>query len=383
MGTVDDKEDGVLLQVMKIPSIDDTKAFETVLWDSACTGLFVRNSHAVSKGYPSKEKRWRVVTLGGDVKEIDGIIYECCIVDLKRNKHYFSAHGLDKVTWSLNTVLGKGLMRKLFSSVIGAHKMCGAPTVDYLIGLSKASWQPQRMLKSEGGGDFRMWQNNFGTCICGSHPWVGSYVSRSDSLYTVLKVIEASSIYTDSMKIPTCSSYQVKTSPAAIEDFFRAEQLGTVVEPKCGSCRCGKCPMPGSRFSFKEENELKLIESNLRYDDEGRKWVAKYPYLHPRESLKGTKSVAMQSMVTTEKTLMKNEEWGKVYKQQIQDMVERGVARVVPTEEFESYQGHINFLPHLAVVNPKSSSTPVHICFDASRAQEGRTKLEWNPSKGT
>jgi len=260
--------------------------------------------------------------------------------------------------------------------------MCGAPTVDYLIGLSKASWQPQRMLKSEGGGDFWMWQNNFGTCIGVSHPWVGTYVTRSDTFYTVLKVIETNSVYTDSLRVPTCSSYLVKSSPAEAEDFFCAEQLGTVVEPKCGSCRCGKCPVPGSRYSFKEENELKMIQEGLRYDTDEGKWIAGYPFLFPRDNLKGSKSVAIKSMLAMEKTLLKNEKWGKVYGEQIADMLKRVAARIVSEEELSSYTGPINYLPHLAVTNAKSESTPVRICFDASRAQGGGPSLNALLAKG-
>ena len=307
MRAEDETDDGVLLQVMRIPGSGENSEPETVLWDSACTGLFVRNAHATKMGFSSKKKCLRVCTLGGDIKEIDGIIYECHITDLQGNKHYFQAHGLDEVTGTLNTMLGEDLMRKLFPSVVGAHKMCGTQSVDYLIGLSKASWQPERTLKAEGGGDFWIWENQFGSCIGGSHPWVGSYIARSDNLYTVLKVVETDSIYNNSLKIPTCSSYQVKSSVIDSEDFFRCEQLGTSVDPKCGSCRCGKCPVPGSRYSYKEETELKIIDEGLRYDDEKGAWVAAYPFLHPRETLKGSKSIALRSMAATEKTLMKNE----------------------------------------------------------------------------
>ena len=378
----DDEDDGVLLQLMKIPGSGHDAATETVLWDSACTGLFVRNEHAVRMNFESKERRLRVCTLGGEVKEIDGTIFECYITDLKGEKHYFSAHGLDEITGALNTMLGEDLMRKLFPSVIGAQRMCVAGPVDYLIGLSKASWQPQRTIKAEGGGDFWIWENGFGSCIGGSHPWVGNYISRSDNLYTVLKVVETESIYTESLKIPTCSSYQVKTSVADAEDFFRCEQLGTLVDPKCGSCRCGRCPVPGSRYSFKEETELKLIDENLRYDSDNGAWVASYPFLHPRESLKGNKSVALKSMQATERTLAKNVNWGETYKSQIQDMVDRGAARVVSEQELAEYTGHVNYLPHLAVVNPKSDSTPVRICFDASRPQGGGPSLNAVLAKG-
>ena len=110
--------------------------------------------------------------------------------------------------------------------------------------------------------------------------------------------------------------------------------------------------------------------------------MATYPYLFPRETLKGNKSVAFKSMEATERMLRKKGEWGEVYQAQIQDMLDRGAARLVPAEELETYQGHVNYLPHLAVINPCSQSTPVRICFDASRAQGGGPSLNQILAKG-
>ena len=80
--------------------------------------------------------------------------------------------------------------------------------------------------------------------------------------------------------------------------------------------------------------------------------------------------------------LAKNTDWGSKYQAQIDDMIGRGVARLVTGEELTSYRGHVNYLPHLAVVNPKSESTPVRICFDASRARGGGPSLNKVLAKG-
>ena len=80
-------------------------------------------------------------------------------------------------------------------------------------------------------------------------------ITRSDNLYKVLKVVECESSYIDSLKVPTCSSFLVKSSPRDSEDFFHGEQLATVVNPKCGSCL-----VAGSQYSYGEENKLKLID---------------------------------------------------------------------------------------------------------------------------
>ena len=260
--------------------------------------------------------------------------------------------------------------------------MTGASRVDYMIGLGKASWQPQRIQKALGGGDFWLWGNDFGSCVGGSHPLVNSFTTRSDSLYTVMKTMVQDKSVLDSLKIPTCSALATKVSLSECSDFLNLERLGTTVEPRCGSCRCGKCPVPGSRFSFREESELKMIEEGLSYDADQKCWVAKYPYLFPRETLKGTKEVALKSMLATERTLQRKGDWSQVYQKQIEDMLKRGVAREVPEGELKSYTGHVNYLPHLAAINPKSLSTPVRICFDASSAQGGGPGLNQILAKG-
>ena len=299
----DDCSDGVLLLVMKIQSISPDLTHETVLWDSACSGMFVRQNHAEKMGFPYKEKKLKVATLGGQITEIDGRIYECTIRDQKGKTYTFSAHGLEQVTGDLGKPLEKSVMKRLFPNVCGAHTLTSDSEVDYLIGLAKASWQPEKIQKAEGGGDFWLWQNDFGTCVGGSHPLVNSFTCRSDSLYTVLKTVIEDDPVIDSMKIPTCPAYATKVSITECGDFFNTEKLGTIVEPRCGSCKCGKCPVPGSRYSFREESELKMIEDNLSYDEAEGCWVTSYPFLFSKDLLKGSKEVAIKSMVATEKTL--------------------------------------------------------------------------------
>ena len=273
-------------------------------------------------------------------------------------------------------------MKQMFPSVVGAHTLSVDSEVDFLIGLGKASWQPQRAIKAAGGGDFWIWENSFGSCIGGSHPLVNSFTSRSDSLYTVLKTIVREDLFQQSHQIPTCNALATKVSLVDSSDFFRSEQLGTVVDPKCGSCRCGHCPVPGSRYSFREESELKLIEENLSYDEEQHCWVAEYPFIFPRETLKGSKDVAFKSMLSTECSLQKKGDWGIVYQEQIEDMLRRGAARLVPSEELANFSGHVNYIPHLAALNPRSKTTPVRICFDASRQQGGGPSLNQVLAKG-
>ena len=103
---------------------------------------------------------------------------------------------------------------------------------------------------------------------------------------------------------------------------------------------------------------------------------------HAREMLRGDGTCAMKSLQSTERSLRKHLIARKVYSEQIQDMVNRGAARKVSREEMEQWTGVVNYIPHLAVSNPKSQSTPVCIVFDASRPQGGRPALNSILAKG-
>ena len=72
-----------------------------------------------------------------------------------------------------------------------------------------------------------------------------------------------------------CVCGAIVTSPFGSEDlFFKADSLGTVVEPRCGDCKCSKCPVPGSLYSFREQQEYDVIWNNLfRKADLNRWWT--------------------------------------------------------------------------------------------------------------
>ena len=99
---------------MKIPSLNPDKSHEMVLWDSACTDIFVRHGHARDMKFPYQEKRLKVTTLGGHIREIDGVVYDCTIKDQKGKTHRFKAHGLDKVTGDLGNAIEREIMNKMF-----------------------------------------------------------------------------------------------------------------------------------------------------------------------------------------------------------------------------------------------------------------------------
>ena len=112
----------------------------------------------------------------------------------------------------------------------------------------------------------------------------------------------------------------------------------------------------------------------MHYNEDKQCWVLGYLYLIPMVTVKGTN--------WDKRMLGKKRSWVDVYKSQIHDMVEGGVASKVPEFELATYNGPISYLLHLAVQNPGLKSTPVRICLEASSAQGSGLSLNQILAKG-
>ena len=108
----------------------------------------------------------------------------------------------------------------------------------------------------------------------------------------------------------------------------------------------------------------------------------KLPISTSKGDLRGSRDIAMKTMVTVERSLKKDPDWVKTYQSQIEDMVTRGEARVMHAVELNQWEGVINYIPHLAALNPCSISTPVRIIFYASQPQSRGLSLNQLLAKG-
>ena len=156
-----------------------------------------------------------------------------------------------------------------------------------------------------------------------------------------------------------------------IDAFVIGEQLSNEIVHKCGACRCGKCPIVGHTYSFREEQELKLINSKLHYDEENKRWIAGYPWITDPVLFPDNYAATFATLRSTEKRLLTDPKWANKYSEQISDMESRGVARKLTLEEMEAWNGPVFYLSHLAVENPKSVTTPVRIVFNSSQIFKG------------
>ena len=316
-----------------------------------------------------------VTTVGGERTEYDATIYELPIRVTSSRVETLQVYGIEEITGPVEQ-LDKNVLEELFPSHDGSALIRSSRQVDLLIGTDAYGLHCRKEIAKAGKNLFIM-EGPLGVTVVGHHPRLRETLSLNKNV--PLKVHSA-----DCGRTNTRTDRQVATHLAFSkpEDLFiLGEELGTAINPKCGACKCSKCPIPGYTLSFREEQELKLIHEGLSYDEKCKCWESKYPYLEDPSTLPENYGQTLATLKKTEKSLLKDAAWSKSYGEQLQDMLDRGVARKLTKEELQSWKGPHYYIPHLAVSNPKSKSTPVRIVFNSSQSCNG-TSLNKILAKG-
>ena len=292
-----------------------------------------------------------MVKVGGVNEKLISRKYKLTLIDKKGQELQIDVHGIDKITSDIQAINLDGIHR-LFRNVTKEEITRPTGEVDVLIGFEYAGFHPQTEQSSE---HLLLLKNRFGKCIGGTHPQIKETNERHE-----------------------LNSVQVLHSTSStVEDFYNIENLGIECNPRCGGCKCGKCSLGSKNYTIKEEKELALIEKNFHYDQEAKRWIAEYPWIRHPKDLPDNKKAAFAKLISTERRLAKNSEHAKVYKEQIQDMVNRGVARKLTKTELRNYKGPIHYISHHEVLKPDSKSTPVRIVFNSSAKYMGHVLNEY------
>ena len=171
----------------------------------------------------------------------------------------------------------------------------------------------------------------------------------------------------------------LKTTVLSEENrFFELEALGTVINPKCGDCKCSECPIPGSKYTHKEQQEYDAIQDNLYYNSDEKCYYTKYPWNLDRSVLPKNDKIAFQCLLSFERTLSQDPELADDFCRQIDEMVNRKSARILSEDELNDWQGDYYYLPVLGVKGKKW----LRVVFDASRRQGGFPSLNDCLAKG-
>ena len=341
-----------------IVHLEGNKNPVTIFMDGGSNASYV--TEACAKRYRLKklsDVSLNINTVGGSRKEHSSSLYEIPLVTNQRKVVTVKAYSLPKITNPAPPVSREDI-KHLFPEFEVSSLVRPSSDIDILLGSDWFGLHPKKEI-AKCGDNLSVMKGSLGVCLVGSHP----HLQNSSFEETNLCLVEST------------DTFLIQSHPALSQpySFIVGEELGTESTPKCGSCKCGKCPLPGHSLSFREEQELHLIRSNLEYDQEKKLWVTSYPWLVDPSTLPDNFSAAFATLKNTEKRLMKDAEWAKSYGGQIVDMLDRGVARKLSKTELNDWKGPVFYISHLAVSNEKSKSTPVRIVFNSSQLYQGKS----------
>ena len=153
--------------------------------------------------------------------------------------------------------------------------------------------------------------------------------------------------------------------------FYKAESLGTEASRACKNCmRCPECAFSAMHMAKREHEELKLIESNLKFDSVTKRWSALYPKNEKINSLTDNYVDAYKRLCSLEKKLDKNMQLNEQFNQTFKDAVDRGLYRKITKKEANDYNGKKRYSPFV-LVEKDSESTPLRLCGDSSSSSGG------------
>ena len=303
-----------------------------------------------------------VTTVGGDDKVYASHVREVPLRTADGDRVMVRAYELQKITEAV-ALLNEAEVSKIFPQFEAKELRRDLKHVDLLVGTDYYALHPKEELASV--HNLSVMRGALGVCLVGTHPLL-TETTRMDS--DVPKTVHLAE-----HKVVSCHAALRREHPAfsLAENFITGEELGTECKPKCGGCKCGKCPLPGHTLSFREEQELLMIRSGLIHDEENSCWVTSYPWVKDPLTLPDNYTSALGTLKSTERSLLRDPVWATTYCEQMDDLIQRKVVRKLKQAELNQWDGPFFYISHLAVSNPKSKSTPVRIVFNSAQVFQG------------
>ena len=313
---------------------------------------FITNTAAKAQKLRGTIIELSLIKVGAEKETIMTRKYKLPLIDLQGKQFSIEVYGIDKITSDVEKIDIDGILHLFDIPKKDLERPSGA--VDVLIGYDYAGFHPQ---KQKSSGHLLLLRNCFGYCIGARHPGVGTDVKSEYLKYEAAQVHHVKGV--------------------ELDDFYNIENLGIECIPRCGGCKCGKCCPGGKNYTLKEERELKLIESNLEYDKQNKVWITSYPWIKDPINLPDNRKAALGKLMATERRLLKNTQHAEKYQRQIEDMVERGVARKLTTQEIQDYKGPVHYISHHDVLKADSKTPPVRIVLNSSANYMGHVLDEY------
>lgn len=175
--------------------------------------------------------------------------------------------------------------------------------------------------------------------------------------------------YTDKSRIRLIARGTLENFEKIFGWFFYSE--GTNWRFKCNNCsNCNECCRE-MEITVKEEAERKLILKGLKHQENNKVWVAHYPWINYPYLRPNNFAATVMRVKETERRLEKlGDKSSKVYEEQIDNMVKRGVATKLIKDDIRC-SGPVHCVSHHEMLKPDSISNPTRIVFNSIVSYNG------------
>ncbi len=309
------------------------------------------------------------------VKTIKGTVME----------HKLLCYGLESIAEISQPVTPQQL-QKIFPDV-AAEELVRPEKIDLLISHREGRLVPQPF-KLE--GDLVLWDGPLGKTVGGTHPDLFEVVDlmlhqsethfarsmRTSSRGYKEVLVDTKDLSEDPTRMEEVTLSSTTVTNKEVFEWFKWDSIGAACDPKCGSCKCSKCPPGGKEMTLGEEKDLEKIKDCLSYvladkHSDAPHWDAAYPWKVSPAILPDNRRAVEATFLNTEARLGREPVWKAAYGEQIREMVSRGAAIELTKEKIKGWNGPFWYISHLVAPNPHSSSTPVRIVWNSSQEFKG------------
>ena len=341
-----EESQNTLLQLQEL-QVSGTRSASTTaicLWDAGSTLSFITFKLAKQLRLNGEPLVLNLVTVGGVSSKVNSQKYRIIVTDNLGDGVEMEVLGIEQISTDVEKIDLSEIIPKFVKPQASKVQRPSDGRIDILFGFQYAAYHP---ISVEAVGHLLLMENRFGVILAGSHP---------DIQENTQKIVKHAVVLHADIKP---------------DDFYNIESLGVSCIPGCGSCKCGNCHPGGKNMTLQEERELSMIEDGLSFNSITGRWCAKYPWKIDPAMLPNNRYVALATLRSTEKRLLRDPLHAETYRRQMNDLLERNVARIISEDELKAYKGPKYYISHHDVLKPESQSTAMRIVFNSSAKLKG------------
>ena len=347
------------------------------MFDDCSTDHYITHEAASKYQFPGQDVELEVEGIGGVDQVIATTMYRVTVFDLQGRCHEYQCYGLDKIA-SADIPEQRSYERICSRFGVRPADVRKPRNIDLLISLRASAHHPGKVRSI---GHMSLYDGVFGKVLGGTDDdlvFVKNYVSSMPAMVKGIKGVSKACTLRAAVQAVTLSSS--KKSDREFLDLLLEDNIGVDCHPKCGGCRCGRCPTGAKPMSLQDEREYVKFRDNLIYDEKGVEddpgpyWRTKLPWNIDKMELADNKPAVLGVMNATKRRLQKDPSWEDVYESQLKELIHRGFAREIPPGELADWVakgGKVYYMPHQVALNLSSKSTPVRVVFNNTLTYRG------------